>query len=275
MSIAVVQYPGTNCEFETSAAVAAAGMNAVVFRWNADPGELSGFDGYVLPGGFSYQDRVRAGAIAAKKRITETLIRQAEQGKPILGICNGAQILIETGMVPGIVWGEIQMALAKNNTGDRMGYHCDWVFIRSEPQDNPGCFNLNCRSGDIIPIPVAHAEGRFTTQSYKLLNDLTRHSQIGFKYCTVSGEIDPDFPVNPSGSVLNIAGLYNTEGNVMAFMPHPERASWMYQVPMDLPGIYGKHRMESHLNQSCFNTPGPGLTIFSSMKQFILNRRKS
>ena len=101
MKIAVLQFPGTNCEFETLVAVKAVGMDGEIFRWNRSAGELSGFDGFVIPGGFSYQDRLRAGVIASKEPVMSALKEEAGRGKPILGICNGFQILVETGLLPG------------------------------------------------------------------------------------------------------------------------------------------------------------------------------
>jgi phosphoribosylformylglycinamidine synthase subunit PurQ / glutaminase len=273
IKIAVIQYPGTNCENETAAAINQAGMQADVFRWNNDPGTLPVYQGYVLAGGFSYQDRVRAGAIAAKKNIVDSLMAEAQKGKPILGICNGAQVLVETGMVPGIAWGDIQMALAANRTGSRSGYHCDWVFLKCEQQETAGCFSLEFSPDDVIPIPVAHAEGCFTSQIDGLLETLQNHRQIGFTYCDANGTTIPDFPVNPNGSMANIAGLYNKEGNVLALMPHPERASWIRQIPFDLPGPYGLARNEAWKMNSGFLDFGPGMKFFQSMKRYIMKRQ--
>ncbi|HNQ55431.1 MAG TPA: phosphoribosylformylglycinamidine synthase subunit PurQ, partial [Methanothrix sp.] len=142
MKIAVLQFPGTNCEFETLVAVKAVGMDGEIFRWNREAGELSSFDGFILPGGFSYQDRLRAGAIAAKEPVLAALKDEAGKGKPIIGICNGFQILVEAGLLPGRA-GEcapdksIDMALAQNvmvSKGKivRRGYYCDWVHLRHE-----------------------------------------------------------------------------------------------------------------------------------------------
>ncbi|MDQ1283593.1 MAG: phosphoribosylformylglycinamidine synthase subunit PurQ / glutaminase, partial [Euryarchaeota archaeon] len=158
MKIAVLQFPGTNCEFETLVAVKAVGMDGEIFRWNRSAAELSGFDGFVIPGGFSYQDRVRAGAIAAKEPVMSALKEEAGKGKPIIGICNGFQILVETGLLPGRAKGNVNagtnefcvnsnasgsgsictsadMALAQNvmvTQGKivRRGYYCDWVALR-------------------------------------------------------------------------------------------------------------------------------------------------
>ncbi|MGB3976213.1 MAG: phosphoribosylformylglycinamidine synthase I [bacterium] len=265
--IAVLQFPGTNCEYETAAAVSAAGMEPEVFRWNRSAVELAEFEGFVIPGGFSYQDRIRAGAVAAKKSICAALVDEADKGKPILGICNGAQILVETGLVPGPD-SAVQMALADNKGEGKEGYLCDWVFIRNEPNPNPGAFSRLFKPSEIIPIPIGNAEGRFVTQDTNLLDKLESNGQLGFRYCTYSGEILDRFPINPNGTERNLAGVYNQQGNVLALMPHPERGAWLRQIPPDLE----KNRI---LNRSLNNlrTPAPGLMFFLSMKDFLVRGR--
>nr|HPQ42175.1 phosphoribosylformylglycinamidine synthase I [bacterium] len=215
-------------------------------------------DGYVIPGGFSYQDRVRAGAIAAKKAICSALVSATAAGKPVLGICNGAQVLVETGLVPGHTPEEVQMALADNRVEGREGYHCDWVYIRAEKNERHA-FSRRFDPGEVIPIPVAHAEGRFVTRDDDVLRRIVAENQVGFRYCTVRGQVVEMFPVNPNGAQLNLAGLYNVEGNVLALMPHPERGAWMRQVPADM----------------TLTEPGqaPGMKFFLSMKDFIEERR--
>ncbi|MEW6482240.1 MAG: phosphoribosylformylglycinamidine synthase I [bacterium] len=226
MKIAIIQYPGTNCEYETCSAIRSCGIEAEIFRWNRQIEELEEFDAFVLAGGFSYQDRVRAGAIAAKKPIIKTIMRKAEEGAPVLGICNGAQILIESGICPSLKKGSIEMALSFNR---ETGFLCDWVYVKVSSIKSPflSLFNL----GDVFPIPIAHAEGRFATQNKGLLLELIENDQIALRYCTKNGEIIDEFPINPNGSIYNIAGLTNKEGNVFALMPHPERASFVYQIP--------------------------------------------
>lgn len=261
--IAVLQFPGTNCEYETAAVVEAAGMEAGIFRWNRSAVELRVYDGFVIPGGFSYQDRIRAGAVAAKKAICAALVEEAAKGKPVLGICNGAQVLVETGLVPGNESG-IDMALAHNRVAGKSGYHCDWAFIRCERQQNPGAFSRHFEPEEVIPIPVAHAEGRFITRNPETLERIVRNGQSGFRYCTAAGEVIDVFPINPNGAQLNLAGVYNREGNVLALMPHPERGAWIRQIPRELetrqhvpPGLKGGR---SH---------APGMKFFQSMKNYI------
>ncbi|MEW6104617.1 MAG: phosphoribosylformylglycinamidine synthase I [bacterium] len=226
MKVVIIQYPGTNCEYETFEAIKSVGIEAEIFRYNRPIEELEEFDTFILAGGFSYQDRVRAGAIASKKPIIKTIIKKAENGAPVLGICNGAQILIESGICPSIKKGSIEMALAFNR---ETGFLCDWVYVKVSSIKSPflSLFNL----GDVFPIPIAHAEGRFTTQDKGLLDELIKNDQIALRYCTRDGEIIDEFPINPNGSLYNIAGLTNKNGNVLALMPHPERASFVYQIP--------------------------------------------
>ena len=266
--VAVIQYPGTNCEIETKAVLENCGITANIFRWNAPSHELSFYDGFVIPGGFSYQDRVRAGAIAAKKSIGTQLIKEAEKGKPILGICNGAQILVETGLIPGLNPNEIQMSLAANQSAGSSSYLCDWVHLKCE--NISGAFTRNFSRDQVIPIPIAHAEGRFTTRNRSLLKQLQKKNLIAFRYCTEIGRISSEYPVNPNGSMDNIAGLYNAAGNVMALMPHPERAAWLRQLPQNLHPLFSYPRIAQTGNPDLLNLPGPGKHFFLSMKSYML-----
>ena len=260
MKIAVLQFPGTNCEFETLVAVKAVGMAGELFRWNRPEGELSGFDGFIIPGGFSYQDRVRAGAIASKEPVLAALKEEAAIGKPIIGICNGFQILVETGLLPGS--GNVDMALAQNvmvSKGNivRRGYYCDWVNLRHDASSKRCSGSFLIEMGALLKIPIAHGEGNLVTLTPGLLQKLNDQEQVVFRYCDKNGRVINEFPVNVNGSTESIAAICNTEGNVLGMMPHPERAFFAWQLPSFDPR---KQRPDE---------PGPGRRVFESMKRYI------
>lgn len=263
--IAVIQFPGVNCENETMAAARSVGLEADLFRWNEDPALLEESLAVVLPGGFSYQDRIRAGVVAAKDHVMDKLSELAVAGTRILGICNGAQVLVESGFIPGIHWERVDLALAPNIMDDREGYYCNWVHIRSE---RSGCLWTKAFAAEeIIPVPVAHAEGRFVTGDADVLEQMKKNGQIVLRYCTDRGANDSSFPVNPNGSVENIAGVCNPSGNVLAMMPHPERATWLRQVPEDLPGGWGNKRRKAAGRMNMMENEGPGRRFFASLVQ--------
>ncbi len=255
--VAVIMFPGNNCEEETRRACAAAGMDAEILRWNTrEP--LSSYDGFVLPGGWSYEDRIRAGVIAAKDSVMNSIREEAGKRKPVLGICNGAQVLVETGMVPGIT-GEVQMALASNINPSVKGFYCTWVRVKSCADRSRTAFTGETDKGVILPIPIAHGEGRFTSAETGLVGKLESSGQVVFRYCDAAGRTSAEFPVNPNGSMENIAAVSNPEGNVMAIMPHPERALFSWQVPGSVP-LTGGCSPGNH---------GPGLSLFRSMSSYI------
>jgi phosphoribosylformylglycinamidine synthase I len=269
--VAVLRFPGVNCEEETRRSVLAAGASCDIFMWNGPTSKLTDYDGYVLPGGFSYQDRVRAGAIAAKDRVVDCLYEQAEAGKPVIGICNGAQILIEAGMVPGVESGRVEMGLAHNIMPDRDGYYTRWTHLVVAHRES--CATAALEPSATVPVPVAHAEGRFVTADDELVERLFRAGQVVLTYGTPDGSPAEGFPDNPNGSARNIAGISNPAGNVVAMMPHPERSSWMFQLPGNLPGEWGKRRREAAGADALFG-PGPGLGILSSLVRFIESNGK-
>lgn len=259
--IAVMYFPGNNCEEETRDRCIDVGMDAKIVRWNTKE-NLSDFDGYIIPGGFSYEDRIRAGVIAAKEKIMDKIRKEVENGKPLLGLCNGAQVLVETGLIPGLKnartksgtnsVGKVQMALAPNANPLVSGYYDAWVCIKSVNSKN-NAFNQFYDKNEIIKLPVAHGEGRFTTKDKALVKQLEKNKQIAFKYCDEKGNVINKFPINPNGAVNNIAAISNKEGNIMAMMPHPERASYNWQVP------------DSMKNNKKTNA----IKIFESMKKYI------
>jgi phosphoribosylformylglycinamidine synthase I len=227
MRIAIVQFPGSNCERETKLAVLRAGMEPVDFLWNESREKLRDMDGYIIVGGFSYEDRSRAGIIAALDPVMQEIKAQAELGKPVLGICNGAQVLVETGMVPGLEGNKIGMALTENKrvaNGKILGtgYYNDWVYMRVSDQYQRNAFTKRLTPENILHIPIAHGEGRFV-MTEALFNEIQVQGLNVFQYCDASGNIIDKFPVNPNGSMNNLAAVSNKAGNVMAMMPHPER----------------------------------------------------
>jgi phosphoribosylformylglycinamidine synthase subunit PurQ / glutaminase len=225
--IAVMYFPGNNCEEETRDRCLDVGMDAKIVRWNTKE-KLSNFDGYIIPGGFSYEDRIRAGVIAAKEKVMDRIRKEVANGKLLLGLCNGAQVLVETGLVPGLK-DKVQMALAPNRNPLVSGYYDAWIYIKAINPKN--AFNQFYNENEIIKLPIAHGEGRFITKDSKLIKQLEKNKQISFKYCGIKGSVVNKFPINPNGTVDNIAAISNKEGNVMAMMPHPERASYNWQVP--------------------------------------------
>ncbi|MGI6458256.1 MAG: phosphoribosylformylglycinamidine synthase I [bacterium] len=274
--VAIVQFPGMNCEMETRRALNQVGLDAEIFRWNRQADELSSFDAFVLPGGFSYEDRVRAGVVAAKEALFDVLSQEAERGKPVLGICNGAQILLESGLLPGIHPGQVEMALAHNyitynHHVVRRGHHCGWVNLRTEVDADRSPFTGKLQSNECFPITVSHGEGRFTCSDPELVRLLHERNQILWRYCDDQGEIREGLPVNPNGSMENIAGICNPAGNVAALMPHPERAFYLRQVPSAWKGVWGEKRRAACGNPEQWNAPGPGYAIFESLADALKN----
>ncbi|KTD04732.1 phosphoribosylformylglycinamidine synthase I [Fluoribacter gormanii] len=225
--IGLIQFPGSNCERETALAVKRVGMEPVEFLWNESLEKLRNLDGYILIGGFSYEDRSRAGIIAALDPVIQEIKAQSEQGKPVLGICNGAQILVESGLVPGLNHHEISMALTENKRIAHgkivgTGFYNAWVHMRLAENHQHNAFTRHLTTQDFIHLPIAHAQGRFLMPD-SLLKEIEQHGLNLFQYCDAQGHISDNFPINPNGSAGNIAAITNHAGNVMAMMPHPER----------------------------------------------------
>lgn len=203
MRVAVVRFPGSNCEPEACRAVERAGGEAFYVRHRE--ATLGGADAVILPGGFSYGDYLRSGAIARFSPVMEAIRRHAADGGPVLGICNGFQILCEAGLLPG--------ALVRNAG---LKYLSRPVAVRVERIDTP--FTSAYESGEIIRIPIGHGDGCYVAAE-PMLDQLEAEGQVVLRY--VEGV--PGVPANPNGSLRNIAGISNREGNVVGMMPHPER----------------------------------------------------
>jgi phosphoribosylformylglycinamidine synthase subunit PurQ / glutaminase len=207
MKFGVVVFPGSNCDHDASYALGEVLRQSVDFIWHQSE-DLAGYDAIVLPGGFSYGDYLRTGAIAKFSPVMRSVERFARSGGLVLGICNGFQILCEAGLLPG--------ALIRN-VGLR--FICRHVNVRVETTATP--FTSEAQVGQVLRIPIAHADGSYVCDS-ETLAELRRNDQIVFRYCNPSGEIAPE--TNPNGSLDSIAGVCSRERNVMGLMPHPERA---------------------------------------------------
>ncbi len=237
--VLVLRGPGTNCDAETVYALRELGAEPElvhVRRLLRGGCSLEEFDALVIPGGFSYGDRIRSGAVLAKMlshSLKGELQRFVDERRPVLGICNGFQVLVETGVLPFGEVGEPCMALMKNASAR---FEARWVHL------------LRCSESELLgelprvsEMPVANAEGRLVVPE-EVLDELLQNSQVALRYCTPSGEpASGRYPLNPSGSVLDIAALTTPEGSVLGMMPHPERAFSRYLHPCWTSGRGSEH----------------------------------
>jgi phosphoribosylformylglycinamidine synthase len=207
MKFGVVVFPGSNCDHDAYHVVSKHVGQPVDFIWHKET-DLSGYDAILVPGGFSYGDYLRAGALARFSPVMASMKNFAAEGGFVFGICNGFQILCEAGLLPGAL---------RRNAG--LHFVCKHVNVRVENANTP--FTNAIPEGTILSLPIAHAEGNFTCddETYRTLEE---DGQIVFRYCDKNGEITADS--NPNGSRGNVAGICNLEGNVIGMMPHPERA---------------------------------------------------
>ncbi len=210
MKAAVIVFPGSNCDRDVAVSLKAAMGNEADMVWHGDA-EVPKVDLIVLPGGFSYGDYLRCGAMAAQSPIMKDVVAKANSGVPVLGICNGFQLLTETGLLPG--------AMLRNAN---LKYICKDVHLRIERNDT--AFSRHYTQGDIITIPIAHHDGNYFADD-NTLSLLQDKNLIAFRYCDKSGTISDD--ANPNGSAHNIAGIYNDKGTILGLMPHPERLADM------------------------------------------------
>ncbi|NJP11441.1 MAG: phosphoribosylformylglycinamidine synthase subunit PurQ [Leptolyngbyaceae cyanobacterium RU_5_1] len=208
MKFGVVVFPGSNCDRDVAYVTRDLLHQSTRMVWHEDS-DLSDLDVVIVPGGFSYGDYLRCGAIARFSPAMQAVIEHAKQGKYVLGICNGFQVLTEAGLLPG--------ALVKNRD---LHFICDRIPLKVERTDLP--WTQSYQPDEVITLPIAHGEGSYYADA-KTLTELEANGQILFRYCTPSGSLDTDG--NPNGSLHNIAGICNSQGNVLGMMPHPERAS--------------------------------------------------
>lgn len=207
MKFAVVVFPGSNCDHDAyHAAKHVLGQDAE-FVWHKDT-SLGGADVVILPGGFAHGDYLRTGAIARFSPVMQAVRTFASAGGPVLGICNGFQVLLEAGLLPG--------AMLRNRS---VKFQCEHVYVRVEQTDTP--FTAACRPGQVLRIPIAHGEGNYYAEP-DVVARLEKNRQVVFRYATAAGAVEPE--ANPNGSTANIAGLCSERRNVVGLMPHPERA---------------------------------------------------
>src|SRR5512134_1762626 len=208
MKIGVVVFPGSNCDHDCEHIFKAVLGQYVEMIWHKET-LLAGLDAIVIPGGFSYGDYLRTGAIARFSPVMGAVKEFAHKGGLVIGICNGFQILLEAGLLPG--------AMLRNRS---LHFICKDAYVRVENAATP--FTGACRPGQVLKIPIAHAEGNYYTDPV-MLAGLQANAQVVFRYCTQDGKVTQE--ANPNGSLDNIAGIRNAEGNVLGMMPHPERCA--------------------------------------------------
>ena len=228
MKFCVVVFPGSNCDYDCYHVLKHVLRQETEFVWHKER-ELSKFDCMVLPGGFSYGDYLRTGAIARFSPVMESVVKHAEKCKLVIGICNGFQILLESGLLPG--------AMLRNES---LRFVCRFVDLRVENTATP--FTRKLKKGEILKIPVAHGEGNYFADNATLL-ELNKNNQILVRYSDAKGQISQE--TNPNGSLENIAGICNKNRNVFGLMPHPERASEKELGSTDGIGIF-KSLLDRH-----------------------------
>ena len=207
MKFAIIVFPGSNCDHDAYHAVKHVLGQDAEFVWHKETG-LKGADAVVLPGGFSHGDYLRTGAIARFSPVMTAVRQFAQSGRPVLGICNGFQILCEAGLLPG--------AMLRNRD---LKFHCEHIFVRVEQTDTP--FTARAVTGQVLRIPIAHGEGNYYAQT-DVVSRLEASGQVIFRYCDSHGHITD--ASNPNGALNGIAGICNEGRNVVGLMPHPERA---------------------------------------------------
>lgn len=207
MRFSILVFPGSNCDHDAYHAVKHVLGHSARFIWHGET-DLQNPDCVILPGGFSYGDYLRSGAMAAFSPAMDSVRRFAEAGGLVLGICNGFQVLTETGMLPG--------ALMRNRS---LNFICKDVYLKTENNRLP--FTRAMEPGKTVRIPIAHADGNYSCDP-ETLKQLEAENRVVFRYCDEQGQVTED--ANPNGSIANIAGITNETGNVLGMMPHPERA---------------------------------------------------
>jgi len=203
----IVVFPGTwsdrDCYYSTHNIL---GQEAA-YIWHKET-DLTGYDCIILPGGFSYGDYLRTGAIARFSPVMEAVAAFSKKGKPVIGICNGFQVLCEAHLLPGVL-----------RQNDHLQYRCQWTYLKTENTITP--FTSKCKPGQVLKIPISHYEGRYYADD-DTLKGLDDTGRVVFRYATPAGQVTVE--ANPNGALNNIAGIVNAEGNILGMMPHPERS---------------------------------------------------
>ncbi len=216
-SVAVLVFPGTNSEEETVRLLRVYGADARLVHWSCAQ-TLGEYDAYVLSGGFAYEDRIRAGAIAARDAMMDPVIDGARQGKLVMGICNGAQILLEAGLVPGS--GDSRRPTAAFTRNVPPHFICKQVYVKLTVEPRRSIITAALAAGAVLPAWAAHGEGRLAAGAEQMAQ-IANENHLAFVYARADGRVDD--AATPNGSALHCAGLVNRDGNVLALMPHPER----------------------------------------------------
>jgi phosphoribosylformylglycinamidine synthase subunit PurQ / glutaminase len=249
--IAVLVFPGSNSEEETERLLRDCGGEAHLVHWSASD-TLPGYDAYVLPGGFAYEDRIRAGAIAAHDAMLDHVIAGAQAGKLVFGICNGAQILLEAGLVPGT--GAIRRPTAAfTRNAPEPHFVCTHVYVKLASTPARCAITASLPYDAVIPAWTANGEGRLAADAAHL-REIEDGGHIAFVYAHKDGSIDPT--AVPNQSALGVAGLVNRQGNVLALMPHPERDAWTFNHPDERRG-------------DDFLAPSGGAVLFQSFVEAV------
>ncbi len=206
MRFGIIVFPGSNCDHDCYYVISHLLGQPAEFIWHKE-NNLADVDAVIIPGGFSYGDYLRAGAIARYSPVMDAVKKFAESGRPVLGICNGFQVLLEAGLLPG--------AMLRNRS---LKFICRDVYVRTESSLNP--FTSGIKKSKVLKLPVAHADGNYFAEP-SVIESLNKKNQVVFRYCDSTGRVSDES--NPNGSIGGIAGIRNEKGNVLGMMPHPER----------------------------------------------------
>jgi phosphoribosylformylglycinamidine synthase I len=240
MRYGVLVFPGSNCDHDCYHVMKHVLGQEVDFIWHKEESFRQKYDGIIIPGGFSYGDYLRTGAIARFSPVMKAVADYARGGGLVLGICNGFQILLEAGLLPG--------AMLRNES---LKFICKDVYVKVETEATP--FTRCCNKGDVLRIPIAHAEGNYFADEDTLAM-LDENHQVVLRYCDSDGKVTPE--ANPNGSAGNIAGICNRGRNVMGMMPHPERASEAILGNTDGKNILASMLSHSAIFQDSCRLPG-------------------